>query len=109
MQIHILLLPCADIITKLTADGLLWRHGHMGQPLAIMMSQWSIVPQVSMDAWCWGRREFKGLQAHGANDGLAAVGGKFKLSKWYIHKLHIFVYFPLHFQTPVFQHRALLV
>ena len=62
-----------------------------------------------MDAWCWGRRELKGLRAHGANDGLAAVGGKLKLSKRYIHKLHIFVYFPLHFQTPVFQHGASLV
>ena len=37
--------------------------------------------RVSMDAWCWGRRELKGLRAHGANDGLAAVDGKLKLSK----------------------------
>ena len=34
-----------------------------------------------MDAWCWGRRDLKGLRAHGANDGLAAVDGKLKLSK----------------------------
>ena len=34
----------ANIISKLTADGLLWRHRHMGQPLAIVTSQWSIVP-----------------------------------------------------------------
>ena len=35
-----------------------------------------------MDAWCWGRRTF-----------------------WF----NIFVYFPLHFRTPVFQHGASLV
>ena len=47
---------------NLTADGLLWRHRHMGQPLAIVTSQWSILfPRVSMDAWCWGRRELKGF------------------------------------------------
>ena len=33
----------ADIISKLTADGLLWRHRHMGQPLTIVTSQWPIV------------------------------------------------------------------
>ena len=44
MKIHILPLPGADIISKLTADGLLWRHKHMGQPLAIVTSQWPIVP-----------------------------------------------------------------
>ena len=42
--IHILPLPGADIISKLSADGLLWRHRHMGQPLAIVTSQWPIVP-----------------------------------------------------------------
>ena len=36
--------PGADIISKSTADGLLWRHRHMGQPLAIVTSQWSIFP-----------------------------------------------------------------
>ena len=36
-------LPGADVISKLTADGLLWRNIHMGQP-AIVTSQWSIVP-----------------------------------------------------------------
>ena len=36
--------PGCDSISKLTADGLLWRHRHMGQPLAIVTSQWSIVP-----------------------------------------------------------------
>ena len=30
---------------KLTADGLLWRHGDMDQPLAIVTSQWPIVPR----------------------------------------------------------------
>ena len=34
----------AVIISKLTTDGLLWRHRHMGQPLAIVTSQWPIVP-----------------------------------------------------------------
>ena len=34
----------ADIISKLTADGLLWRHRHMSQALAIVTSQWPIVP-----------------------------------------------------------------
>ena len=42
--IHILQLPGADIISKLTADGLLWRHKHMGHALAIVTSQWPIVP-----------------------------------------------------------------
>ena len=37
--------------SKLTADCLLWRHIHMGQPLAIVTSQWPIVPRVSMDTW----------------------------------------------------------
>ena len=35
---------CRYYFSKLTADGLLWRHRHMGQPLAIVTSQWSIVP-----------------------------------------------------------------
>ena len=29
---------------NLTADGLLWHHGHMGRPQAVVTSQWSIVP-----------------------------------------------------------------
>ena len=33
-----------DIISKLRVDGVLWRHRHMGQPLAIVTSQWPIVP-----------------------------------------------------------------
>ena len=33
-----------DNISKLTADDLLWRHRHIGQPLAIVTSQWPIVP-----------------------------------------------------------------
>ena len=32
------------LFQNLTAVGLLWRHRHMGQPLAIVTSQWSIVP-----------------------------------------------------------------
>ena len=35
---------CRYIISKLTADSLLWRHRHMGQPLTIVTSQWPIVP-----------------------------------------------------------------
>ena len=31
------------LLQNLTADGLLWRHRHMGQPLVIVTSQWSIV------------------------------------------------------------------
>ena len=50
--------------------GLSWRHRHMGQPLAIVTSQWSIVP--------------------------TGIYGC----------MNIFVYFPLHFRTPVFQHGA---
>ena len=71
VPLHISPLPGAEIISKLTADGLLWRHKHMGQPLAIVTSQWPIVP-----TGIYGR---------------------------------MIVHFPLHFRTPVFQHRASLV
>ena len=32
------------LFQNLTADGLMWFHWHMGQPLAIVTSQWPIVP-----------------------------------------------------------------
>ena len=36
--------PGCRYFSKLTADGLLWRHRHMGQTLAIVTSQWPTVP-----------------------------------------------------------------
>ena len=36
--------PVPILFQNLTADCLLWRHRHVGQPLANVTSQWSIVP-----------------------------------------------------------------
>ena len=76
--------PLTDIISKLTADGLLWRHRHMGQPLAIVTSQWPIVP-----TGIYGRMMLRSARV----EGIAIIC----------------LFILLHFRTPVFQHRASLV
>ena len=114
--------PGADIISKLTADGLLWRHRHMGQPLAIVTSQWPIVP-----TGIYGRMMLRSARVkeiaitRETLNCLAHCSGGWKVEimstnlyiviGWPITAcwFNILVYFPLHFRTPVFQHGASLV
>ena len=73
----------------------------MGQPLAIVTSQWSIVPTGIYGLMMLRSTRVKGIASTRRERWLGRGG--------WIHKLHIFVYFHFHFQTPVFQHGASLV
>ena len=79
----------------------MWRHRHMGQPVAIVTSQWSIVPTGNYGLMMLRSTRVKGIASTRRERWLGSGG--------WIHKLHIFVYFHFHFQTPVFQHGASLV
>ena len=48
------------LFQNLTADGLMWRHWHMGKPLAIVTSQWPIVP-----AGIYGRMMLRSTRVKG--------------------------------------------
>ena len=88
----------------------MWRYRHMGHPLAIVTSQWSIVP-----TGIYGRMMSRSTQVKGIAIILWHMTWSFCIS-WYTgrpNNLHtfwvnLFVYFTYHFRTPVFQHGALI-
>ena len=61
----------------------MWRHRHMGQPLATVTTQWPIVP--------------------------TGIYGRMMLRLARVQVIAITLRFPLHFRTPVYQHGASLV
>ena len=71
--------PGCDSISKLTADGLLWRHRHMGQPLAIVTSQWSIVPTGIYGRMMLRSTWVKGIVSTGRERWLGSGGWKVEI------------------------------
>ena len=138
--------PLTDVNPHFTApgcryyfkiDGLLWRHRHMGQTLAIVTSQWPIVPTgiygrmklssarvkgiaITCEAMNCLAHDFIILQYRGRmiHCSLRHTGRPYNLYTFWVKNdkfisytswFNIFVYLPLPFRTPVFQHGASLV